>query len=50
MGRPAFSQVLEGVREAWALRRAEIPHYVQQELFPALLEAFHAQREDWGFG
>jgi hypothetical protein len=32
------------------LRRAEIPHYVQQELFPALLEAFHAQREDWGFG
>ena len=23
MGRPAFSQVLEGVREAWALRRAE---------------------------
>ena len=31
------------------LHRGEIPHYVQKELAPAMLEAFRVQTEDWGF-
>jgi hypothetical protein len=31
------------------LRRDEIPHYVQTELVPTLLEALRVQTEDWDF-